>query len=60
MLQKRKKNTFFQGFLTQKRMGLVLNNCNEKKVKYLLIISVLSQCTFNMFFYKKSLIFISL
>ena len=54
MLQKRKKNTFFQRFLAQKRMGLALNNCSEKKVKYFIIICVLSQCTFIMVFYKKN------
>ena len=51
---KMKKNIFFQRFLAQKRMGLVLNNCSEKKVKYFIIIRVLSQCMFIMLFYKKN------
>ena len=49
-----KKNTFFQQFLEQKRIGLFLNNCSEKKVKYFIIIRVLSQCMFIMLFYKKN------
>ena len=35
-------------------MGLVLINCGEKKVKYFIIIGVLSKRTFYMFFYKKN------
>ena len=45
---------FFSIILAKKRMGLVLNNCSEKKVKYFIIICVLSQCTFIMVFYKKN------